>query len=172
MNTNLAIKSNHQNRQTALLRPLWLGLVLLLPGLLLTSGLAEAQARKHKPATEITTTVPMPLPVISWDAKTFDFGQLKQGEKTTTSYSFTNTGDAPLVISNVQITCGCTATEWSRRPLAPKETSKITVTFNSAGKMGRQNKIITVISNAEKIEEQLTLSGVVLPADTKTETAK
>ena len=124
-----------------------------------------AQSRR----TKAPTTLPEPakMPDLTWEATTFDFGQLRQGEKTTTTFNFTNSGEAPLVISNVQTTCGCTATEWSRQPIPPLGIGKITVTFNSAGKMGRQNKIITVLTNTDKQEYQLSLSGIVLPAEPK-----
>lgn len=122
-----------------------------------------AQSRRAKQAA--TLPEPAKMPLISWESTTFDFGQLKQGEKTTTTFNFTNSGEAPLIINNVQTTCGCTATEWSRQPILPMGTGKITVTFNSAGKMGRLNKIINVFSNTEKQEDQLSLSGIVLPAD-------
>lgn len=127
---------------------------------LLVCNLGWGQTRK---STRETTDLE-PLPAITWEATSFDFGTLKQGEKAQTSFNFTNTGKTPLIISNVLTTCGCTATEWSKAPIAPNGTGKITVTFNSAGKMGRQNKIVTIVSNAGK-DEQLTLSGVVIASN-------
>lgn len=73
-------------------------------------------------------------------------------------FIFNNSGIEPLILSNVQTTCGCTATDWPRDPIAPGSTGEIKVVFNSAGKMGRQNKVVTVISNAVNSQEKVKLS--------------
>lgn len=92
-------------------------------------------------------------PVITWDKPTHDFGDMAQGEKVEHTFKFTNTGNAPLVITNVQVTCGCTTPKgWARDPIPPGEESEITLGFNSAGKFGRQKKVITVVSNAVNTE--------------------
>ena len=92
-------------------------------------------------------------PVITWDKPTHDFGDMAQGEKVEHTFKFTNTGNAPLVITNVQVTCGCTTPKgWARDPILPGEESEITLGFNSAGKFGRQKKVITVVSNAVNTE--------------------
>ena len=94
-----------------------------------------------------------PGPVITWDKPTHDFGDMAQGEKVEQTFKFTNTGNAPLVITNVQVTCGCTTPKgWARDPIPPGEESEITLGFNSAGKFGRQKKVITVVSNAVNTE--------------------
>ena len=88
-------------------------------------------------------------PVITFEKKSHDFGDIAQGDKVETVYKFTNTGSEPLIITNVQVTCGCTVPKgWPRDPIAPGQKGEITIAFNSAGKMGRQNKVVTVVSNA------------------------
>ena len=88
-------------------------------------------------------------PVISWEKTTHDFGDIYQGDKVEYTYAFTNTGNEPLIITNVQVTCGCTTPKgWARDPIPPGGKSQITVAFNSTGKIGKQNKVITVVSNA------------------------
>ncbi|MEO9873118.1 DUF1573 domain-containing protein [Ekhidna sp.] len=91
---------------------------------------------------------PMTGPKISFAEKSFDFGEISQGEKVEHIFQFENIGNEPLIISDVRTTCGCTAPEWPRDAVAPGATAKIKVVFNSAGKMGMQNKVITVMSNA------------------------
>ena len=72
-----------------------------------------------------------------------------QGDKVEETFKFTNTGNEPLIITNVQVTCGCTTPKgWPRDPIAPGGKAEITVGFNSAGKMGRINKVVTIVSNA------------------------
>ena len=67
------------------------------------------------------------------------------------------TGNAPLVIKQVDVTCGCTTPEWPKEPIAPGKSGTIKAVFNSAGKMGQQNKVITVQSNAVNAPTQVTI---------------
>jgi hypothetical protein len=88
-------------------------------------------------------------PVITFEKKTHDFGDIFQGDKVEETFEFANTGTEPLIITNVQVTCGCTTPKgWPRDPIMPGGKAELTVAFNSAGKMGKQNKVVTVVSNA------------------------
>lgn len=101
---------------------------------------------------------------ITFEEESHDFGDISQGDKLEYVYVFENTGTEPLILSNVLTTCGCTATDWPRDPIAPGKSGEINVTFNSSGKMGKQNKVITVISNAVNSQERIKLITNVLPA--------
>lgn len=88
-------------------------------------------------------------PVITWDKSTHDFGDINQGDKVEHTYVFTNAGNEPLIITNVQVTCGCTTPKgWPKDPIPPGGKGEITVGFNSTGKIGKQNKVVTIVSNA------------------------
>ncbi|HYG02076.1 MAG TPA: DUF1573 domain-containing protein [Chryseosolibacter sp.] len=88
-------------------------------------------------------------PVITWEKKTHDFGDIFQGDKVEHTFYFTNTGNEPLIITNVQVSCGCTTPKgWPREPIPPGGKGELTVSFNSAGKMNKQNKPVTIVSNA------------------------
>lgn len=88
-------------------------------------------------------------PVISWDKSTHDFGDVVQGDKVEFIFTFKNTGNEALIITNVQVTCGCTTPKgWARDPIAPGQSGEITIAFNSQGKYGKQNKVVTIVSNA------------------------
>ena len=101
-----------------------------------------AQAFAQQPANQTG-------PVISFEKKTHDFGDIFQGDKVEETFKFANTGTEPLIITNVQVTCGCTTPKgWPRDPIMPGGKGELTVAFNSAGKMGKQNKVVTVVSNA------------------------
>jgi hypothetical protein len=92
-------------------------------------------------------------PVIAWEKSTFDFGDVPQGDKVEHTFKFKNTGNEPLIITNVQVTCGCTTPKgWARDPIAPGQSGEITIAFNSLGKFGKQNKVVTVVSNAANAE--------------------
>ncbi|MDH5367449.1 MAG: DUF1573 domain-containing protein [Cyclobacteriaceae bacterium] len=114
-------------------------------------------------AQEATTVEPAKGPIISFEEATFDFGDITQGDKVEHVFNFENTGIEPLIITNVQTTCGCTAPEWPRDPVIPGQKSSIKVVFNSTGKSGRQNKVITILSNSASPSNQITITTNVLP---------
>ena len=100
---------------------------------------------------------------IAWEKNVYDFGEINEGDKVEHTFKLTNTGTEPLVITNVQVTCGCTTPKgWPRDPIAPGKKGEIVVQFNSTGKIGRQNKVVTVVSNATGGNNQLTFTAVVL----------
>lgn len=103
-------------------------------------------------------------PAITWENTSHDFGDILQGEKVEHAFQFTNTGTEPLVITNIEVTCGCTTPKgWPRDPVKPGDRAEILISFNSSGKYGRQNKVVTVISNAVNADaRQLTFSTNVL----------
>ncbi len=105
-------------------------------------------------------------PKIAFAESTHDFGDIEQGAKVNHIFEFENTGTEPLILSNVLTTCGCTATNWPHEPIAPGESGKIEVSFNSSGKMGKQNKVITVVSNALNAQERVKIITNILPVKT------
>ena len=110
-------------------------------------------------------TVKKDGPEIVFEATTFDFGDIKQGDVVEHIFEFENTGNQPLIISNATTTCGCTASEYKKgEPIAPGETSQIKVKFNSTGKMGAINKVVTIKSNIGE-DRKISIKTNVLPAD-------
>lgn len=99
--------------------------------------------------------------VMEVQSDSYDFGEIKEGEKVEHEFTFTNTGNEPLIISKVQASCGCTTPEYSKNPIAPGEAGKVKVVFNSAGQSGKQHKVITVTSNAASPNALLHLRGEV-----------
>ncbi|MDX2190378.1 MAG: DUF1573 domain-containing protein [Bacteroidota bacterium] len=104
-------------------------------------------------------------PEITFEKSTAEFGDIKQGQVVNATFKFKNTGKSPLVLQNVQSTCGCTVPSWPKDPIAPGKSAEITATFNSAGKMGQQNKVITIFSNAKTSQSQVSIICNVLPPD-------
>lgn len=84
---------------------------------------------------------------ISFDKVEHDFGKLLQGEVVTYSFHFTNTGNAPLLISNVATSCGCTVGDYPRSPIEPGKDAFIKATYDSKGHHGFQTRALTVSSN-------------------------
>jgi hypothetical protein len=82
---------------------------------------------------------------------TIDYGTVsKDSDSGVRTFEFTNTGDAPLVLSNVKSTCGCTVPSFSKDPIMPGKTGKIEVKYNM--NPGPIVKTITVESNASNVE--------------------
>ncbi len=135
-------------------------LVLLL-SFFLTVSLVIAQ--ESKAPTE-APKISLDGPYIAFSESAFDFGEITQGDKVEHVFQFENTGNKPLIISNVQTTCGCTAPQWPRTDIKPGEKGELKVVFNSRGKRGRQNKVITVISNASNNPERVKIvTSVLMP---------
>lgn len=84
---------------------------------------------------------------ISFEKDVHDFGKIKQYGNATTEFVFTNTGDAPLIISNCKGSCGCTVPTWPREPIAPGANAVIKVKYDSK-RVGPINKSVTITSNA------------------------
>ncbi|MDF3078527.1 MAG: hypothetical protein K0S09_2416 [Sphingobacteriaceae bacterium] len=91
----------------------------------------------------------------------YNFGTINEGEKVTHEYAFTNTGKNPLIISQALASCGCTVPEYPKQPIAPGKGGVIKVVFNSTAKFGKQNKAITISSNAVPSTSTLYLIGEV-----------
>lgn len=115
-------------------------------------------------ATEKMTSTPVlspDAPVISFEHGMYNFGKIKQGEKVHYDFKFTNTGKTPLIISNATATCGCTIPEIPKAPVKPGESGVIKVVFSSAGKMGMQDKVVTITSNGNPTTTEVHLIGEV-----------
>lgn len=114
--------------------------------------------------TSVKATSNHKAPKATFDRTVHNFGKIPQGVPVTTTFTVKNTGKAPLVISNVQASCGCTAPSYTKEPIAPGKTGIVTATYNAAA-VGDFNKTIMVTHNAgEPI--MLSLQGTVQPNNT------
>ncbi len=123
---------------------------------------APAKATTVTPVVTPAVTTPVTTqPDLLFEADSHDFGSIPEGTQATFEFKFTNTGKEPLIISNVQASCGCTTPKWSNEPIAPGKTGTITASYNSSGRPGPFTKSITVTSNAISSPKVLTINGVV-----------
>ena len=103
-------------------------------------------------------------PVAEFTETKYDFGTIKEdGGKVTHDFEVTNTGDAPLIFTQIQASCGCTTPKWSKKPIAPGEKGSVTVTYNPMNRPGPFTKSITVTNNSEKQKIVLIIKGEVTP---------
>ena len=107
------------------------------------------------------------MPVIEVAQDFFDFGEMHQKESVSTEFILKNTGDAPLLIRSAKGSCGCTVPEWPKEPVAVGDEAIIKVTFNSGNKKGKQNKTVTLVTNAIPSTKVLTIKGTVLVPETE-----
>ena len=104
------------------------------------------------------------LPEMNWDKERHNFGKVNYLQKVKYNFSFTNEGDANLIISNAVASCGCTVPNWPKEPIAPGDKGTIEVVFNSTTK-GTVNKSITVTANTVPNKHALTIIGEVLDTE-------
>lgn len=118
------------------------------------TGTPDAAAAPSEPAAPVGPTT-----AVSFGETEYDFGTIEQGESVSHTYTFTNTGSEPLIISNAKGSCGCTVPKWPKDPIAPGETGELLVEFNSKGKKGAQNKKVTITANTNPAQSFIYLKG-------------
>ena len=106
-------------------------------------------------------------PSMSLDKDVHDYGKIKKDSDGACFFTITNSGTEPLLITNAKGSCGCTVPEWPKTPIANGEEAAIKVTFNSAGKSGKQNKTVTLVTNAIPNTKVITINGNVIVPQNK-----
>lgn len=122
---------------------------------------AKINASNIELAKERDAKLSLGSAIIEFDQKEYDFGTITEGDKVQGVFNVTNTGKVDLIITSVKPSCGCTTPDWTKEAIAPGATGEIKFEFNSANRVGKQNKSITVKSNAEKITEVIRIKGTV-----------
>ena len=87
---------------------------------------------------------------------------MNEGDKVSYEFKFKNVGKSPLIISSASASCGCTVPDYPKAPIAPGGEGVISVVFNSEGRPGMQNKIVTVTANTIPQYTELNILGSVL----------
>ena len=98
---------------------------------------------------------------IKFDKTTMDLGKFPESNPVQKcTFTFTNTGNAPLIINQAIASCGCTVPEYTKEPVAPGKTGTINVTYNGKGKFpGYFKKTITIRTNGKTEMTRLYISG-------------
>ncbi len=143
--------------------------VLSLVGLL-TLGACQNHSQKannQSQAATVTTQVDKDAPVMTFAETVHDFGKMTQGEIVKYTFHFKNTGKSDLRISHVSTSCGCTIGKYPHEPVKPGGEGDVEVTFNSAYKMGYQNKSVMLLANTKPARTVLRIKAVVETPKTK-----
>lgn len=107
-----------------------------------------------------------PMPEFNFEKDLHDFGQLIDGEKVSYSFKFTNSGNAPLIITNAKGSCGCTVPNWPKEPIMSGESGVIQVNYDEK-RVGSFNKSITITSNAKNSPQIIKVKGKILATEKK-----
>lgn len=136
--------------------------LLLLMSFVALASAAGAQTTKNTTVSgEVVANAADEQPVFNWEKSTYDFGRIAQGKPVSTVFHFTNSGKQPLVISQVNTTCGCTVADYTREAVLPGKKGSVTVTYN-AGAKGVFTKTITVHANTSMESQYLNINGEVV----------
>ncbi|GAB3642475.1 DUF1573 domain-containing protein [Spirosoma arcticum] len=111
----------------------------------------------------LTVSLAMTIPsaLLIWSETTHDFGRIVQGKPVTAEFTFTNTGELPLLINHAKGSCGCTGVDYPKAAILPGQAGRIKATFNAAAS-GTFNKSVLVESNAEGGTTVLYVKGEVI----------
>jgi hypothetical protein len=125
-----------------------------------TKSPTPATAKASTPSPDIRPEGP--LPTFQFDETRFDFGTINEGDVVDHVFTFTNSGDAPLIISNATGSCGCTVPIWPKNPIPVGGTGEIKVQFNSNKKPGNNNKTVTITANTYPKQTRLSIKANVI----------
>lgn len=119
----------------------------LLLAFLLLPAIAFSQTNNATPSSlDKLNTKAADVPAISFTEQTWDYGNIPVGIPATHVFEFTNTGTAPLLVSQATASCGCTTPVWTKELVKPTKTGNVAVTYNAA-REGSFMKTVTVLSN-------------------------
>lgn len=110
----------------------------------------------------IIVTVVKSQAVLKFTDTKKNFGFVKKGEVVKLEYDFTNLGNQPLIITEAKVECSCTSVEFPKQPLAPNQSGKVIVSFDTKSVYDRQDRIVEIISNAKNASQKIRFKGVVL----------
>jgi hypothetical protein len=91
-----------------------------------------------------------------------NFGKIKEGTIAKHAFKFTNTGNHPLLISDVQVGCGCTVPSYSKEPVLSGQTGEVSIEFNSSNRPGANHKNVKILSNIEGGQTEVTFDAEVV----------
>lgn len=99
--------------------------------------------------------------VIKFKTEVIDYGTIEQNSDGTRTFTFTNEGDAPLLITKVKTSCGCTVPSYSKAPIMPGDSGELEIKYDTK-KLGAFTKTVTVTSNAEGGNKILKIKGNII----------
>lgn len=137
--------------------------IVVLTSLVLTTSCRKENSENQNAVSSEETTMPVDpnakYATMDFDKTEHDFGDIMQGDKVETIFTFTNNGEADLIIESAKGSCGCTVPEYPKTPVKPGDKATMTVSFNSVGKKGHHKKSVSIQANTEAGVERLTIKA-------------
>jgi hypothetical protein len=123
----------------------------------------SATSGKNNVETPPVKTQPVQLKTarIAVDNSVYEFGRIQEGTVVEHTFTYQNTGDAPLIIRDALVDCGCTVPQYSSEPLSPGESAEFHVRFDTHGKLGSQERLITLVTNGQPSRQIVRLKGII-----------
>lgn len=144
--------------------------VKLLAFALLLTSVSFAQTKKNVKASAAPVAAPVATPAVQapqtpsqlkWEKETHEFGTIEQGKPVSYEFTFTNTTNKDITLTNVKASCGCTATNYTKTAVKPGEKGIVTATYNAAAG-GAFHKTVTVMTSEENSAPKIiTIKGTV-----------
>ncbi len=106
-------------------------------------------------------TADLKVGVFEFETETIDYGTINKNDDGNRTFVFVNKGSAPIIISKIKSSCGCTVPTYSKKPIHPGERGEINVRY-ATNRVGAISKTITVLSNASEVQKPLKIKGKVL----------
>jgi hypothetical protein len=128
-----------------------------------TNNLAATPANNNMPPAVEENVGPKTS--IQFAEMEHDFGTIEQDTKNTKIFTFTNTGNEPLIISDAKGSCGCTVPNYPRNPIAPGETGEIEVVYSPGKQANQQTKTVSITANTEPATTVLRVKANVNPGE-------
>lgn len=138
--------------------------------LVIASSCNESASKKvdQQKASQNAAEAPTAVAAMSFDKTVHDFGTINEGKTVQTTFTFTNTGQADLIIVDARGSCGCTVPNYPKNtPIAPGGTGEIVVSFDSNNKPNMQQKTVTISANTSSGRETLRIKAMVTPDPVK-----
>ena len=95
-----------------------------------------------------------------FESETIDYGKIDKGANGERIFTFSNIGDQPIIIKNIQSSCGCTVPKKPEKPIMPGEKGEIKVSYDTK-RVGGFSKSITIFSNATEAAKVIRIKGIV-----------
>ena len=144
------MKSNQNSSKTSFSSLLALAsFAILTPTIAQTSKTKSPNTKSPAQSIEPVKTTTRKGPLVSFEHTKFDFGPINENIKFATHrFNYTNVGDAPLILNNVQTSCGCTTPEWTHDTLKPGESGFVSARYETTNRIGKFQKTVTVYTNS------------------------
>lgn len=125
----------------------------------------NATMNNNNPQAKVVQQPTGPTTEVQFASLSHDFGTIEQNSQNTKIFTFTNTGENPLIITDAKGSCGCTVPNYPKHPVQPGETGEIEVVYSPGQQINQQSKTVTITANTEPATTVLQIRANVVPSN-------